>query len=226
MSALMNPTRFAGVRVVLFDLDGTLADTAPDLGGALNRLRQRRGLEPLPLAQLRPVASAGARGLLAAGLGRTPQDPDYEPLRDEFLAEYEAALDRDSLLFDGARALLDALVARALRWGVVTNKAMRFTAPVVRGLGLADAAVVIAGDCTPHLKPHPASLHEACSRLGVLPAHCIYVGDDLRDVQAAHAAGMPAVAAGWGYLGEGGDVADWGAEALIHAPADLLELLD
>jgi N-acetyl-D-muramate 6-phosphate phosphatase len=226
MSALMNPTRFAGVRVVLFDLDGTLADTAPDLGGALNRLRQRRGLEPLPLAQLRPVASAGARGLLAAGLGRTPQDPDYEPLRDEFLAEYEAALDRDSLLFDGARALLDALVARALRWGVVTNKAMRFTAPVVRGLGLADAAVVIAGDCTPHLKPHPASLHEACSRLGVLPAHCIYVGDDLRDVQAAHAAGMPAVAAGWGYLGEGGDPAAWGAEALIHAPADLLELLD
>ncbi len=225
MSAQLNSARFASVRVVLFDLDGTLADTAPDLGGALNRLRLRRGLDALPLAQLRPVASSGARGLIGVGFGRTPQDADYEPLRVEFLAEYESALDRDSRLFDGARALLDALAARGLRWGVVTNKAMRFTAPVVRGLALADAEVVIAGDCTPHLKPHPASLLEACARLGVLPTQCIYVGDDLRDIQAAHAAGMPAVAAGWGYLGDGGDASRWGADALIDTPAELLELL-
>jgi phosphoglycolate phosphatase len=222
----MKPALFASVRVVLFDLDGTLADTAPDLGGALNRLRLRRGLDALPLAQLRPVASSGARGLLGVGFGRTPHDADYEALRVEFLAEYESALDRDSRLFDGARALLDALAVRGLRWGVVTNKAMRFTAPVVRGLGLADAEVVIAGDCTPHLKPHPAALLEACARLDVPPAHCIYVGDDLRDIQAAHAAGMPAVAAGWGYLGDGGDASRWGADALIDTPAELLALLN
>ncbi|RZU02655.1 HAD family hydrolase [Rivibacter subsaxonicus] len=225
MNAVPGPRRFAGVEAVLFDLDGTLADTAPDLGGALNRLRLRRGLAALPLELLRPVASAGARGLLGAGLGKTPQDPDYEALRDEFLVEYEAALDRDSRLFDGTRPLLEALGARGLRWGVVTNKAMRFAAPVVRGLGLGDAAVVIAGDSTAHPKPHPAPLLAACAHLELRPAQCIYVGDDLRDVQAAHAAGMPAVAAGWGYLGEDSDASRWGAEALIQAPHELLELL-
>ncbi|MEN9543591.1 MAG: phosphoglycolate phosphatase [Pseudomonadota bacterium] len=225
MTVLM-PRCFEGVEAVLFDLDGTLADTAPDLGGALNRLRLRRGLAALPLEALRPVASAGARGLLAVGLGTTPQDPGYEALRDEFLAEYEAALDRDSCLFAGTRALLDAIVARGLRWGVVTNKAMRFAAPVVRSLDLGDAAVLIAGDSTAHPKPHPAPLLAACVLLGLRPAQCIYVGDDLRDVQAAHAAGMAAVAAGWGYLGEDGDAGRWGAEALIQAPKELLDLLD
>ena len=217
-------TRFAA-KAVLFDLDGTLADTAPDLGGAVNVLRQRRGLEPLPIDMLRPVASAGARGMLAVGLGKAPADADYESLRDEFLAEYEAGLDRATRLFDGVRALLDELSARQVPWGIVTNKAMRFTAPVVASLSLDDAAVVIAGDTTPHPKPHPAPLLAACDRLGIAPAQAIYVGDDLRDVQAARAAGMPAVAAAYGYLGDGGDVAAWGADALIDAPADLLALL-
>lgn len=212
-------------RAVLFDLDGTLADTAPDLGGALNRLRQRRGLPALPLEVLRPVASAGARGMLAVGLGIAADDPSYLALRDEFLAEYEAALDVDSRLFDGVQRLLRQLSQAGLAWGVVTNKAMRFTGPVIRGLGLSDAAVVIAGDTTPHAKPHPEPLLEACRRLNIAPADAVYVGDDLRDVQAARAAGMPAVAAAYGYLGQEPDLGAWGADAVISEVLDLLPLL-
>ncbi|MCW7536502.1 HAD-IIIA family hydrolase [Aquabacterium sp. A7-Y] len=212
-------------RAVLFDLDGTLADTAPDLGGALNRLRGRRGLPALPLEQLRPVASAGARGMLAVGLGLSVDDPDYPALRDEFLAEYEAALDVDSTLFDGVPALLAALAAAGIAWGVVTNKAMRFTGPVLRGLGLEAAAVVIAGDTTPHPKPHPEPLLEACRRLKIRPEDAIYVGDDLRDVQAARAAGMPVVAAAYGYLGQEPDLAAWEADAVIERVAALLPLV-
>lgn len=218
--------RFGGVRAVLFDLDGTLADTAPDLGGAVNRLRERRGLAPLPIERLRPVASAGARGMLSVGLSITPADAGYEAVRDEFLVEYEAALDHDSRLFDGIADCLGALQQRGLRWGVVTNKAERFTLPVLRGLGLADAAaVVIAGDTTPHAKPHPAPLIEACARLGIAAHQAVYVGDDLRDMQAAHAAGMPAIAAAYGYLGEDPELDRWPADAVIATPLDLLPLL-
>lgn len=216
--------RFA-VRAVLFDLDGTLADTAPDLGGAVNRMRARRGLDALPIERLRPVASAGARGMLGVGFGLAPSDAGYDALREEFLIEYAGALDRDSRLFDGVADCLAALGARGLPWGVVTNKATRFTGPVVAGLGLDGAAVVIAGDTTPHAKPHPEPLFEACRRLGVAPQDAIYVGDDLRDVQAARAAGMPAVAAGYGYLGESPDLAAWGADAVIDTPLALLDLL-
>lgn len=218
--------RFA-VRAVLFDLDGTLADTAPDLGGAVNRLRERRGLEALPIERLRPVASAGARGMLGVGFSIRPGDDGYEALREEFLAEYESALDRDSRLFDGIAECLSALQARGLRWGVVTNKAQRFTGPVVAGLGLADgASVVIAGDTTPHAKPHPAPLLEACTRLGIEPHQAVYVGDDLRDIEAARAAGMPGIAAAYGYLGENPDLAAWRPDAVIATPLDLLPLLD
>ena len=226
MSFASNSTasaRFA-VRAVLFDLDGTLADTAPDLGGALNRMRLRRGMEALPIERLRPVASSGARGMLAVGLQVTPETAGYEALREEFLAEYEAALDRDSVLFDGVTDCLAGLHSRGLRWAVVTNKATRFTGPVLAGLGL-QAEVVICGDTTPHAKPHPAPLLEACTRLGIPAAHALYVGDDLRDMQAARAAGMPAVAAGYGYLGEQSDLGAWGADAVIAAPQDLLMLL-
>lgn len=215
---------FPSVRAVLFDLDGTLADTAPDLGGAVNRMRMKRGLEPLPIELLRPVASAGARGMLGVGFAMRPDMDGYEPLREEFLAEYEAALDRDTVLFDGVADCLAALDARGLRWGVVTNKATRFTGPVLAGLGLT-ADVVICGDTTPHAKPHPAPLLEACQRLGVEASEAIYVGDDLRDVQAARAAGMPSVAAGYGYLGESPDLAAWGADAVIDTPMALLDLL-
>ncbi|HEU4457657.1 MAG TPA: HAD-IA family hydrolase [Methylibium sp.] len=216
--------RFA-VRAVLFDLDGTLADTAPDLGGALNRMRERRGLAALPIAQLSPVASSGARGMLAAGLDVHPGMPDYEALREEFLNEYDAALDRDSVLFDGVRASLDALVEHGFAWGVVTNKAERFAPRVLAGLGLR-TPTLICGDTTAHAKPHPAPLLEACARLGVRADEAIYVGDDLRDVQAAHAAGMPAVVAGYGYLGAAAEVSTWQADAVIATPMALLELIE
>lgn len=226
MSAAATPPAPWAVQAVLFDLDGTLADTAPDLAGAVNRMRMRRGLPALPVAQLRPVASAGARGMLAAGLGVSTDDPGYAALRDEFLAEYESALDAESRLFDGALVLLEALEAAGVAWGVVTNKVMRYTQPVLQALGVASrAAVVIAGDTTPHPKPHPEPLLEACRRLGLAPAQALYVGDDLRDVQAARAAGMPVVAAGYGYLGESPDLAAWGADAVIDSLPQLLGLL-
>jgi N-acetyl-D-muramate 6-phosphate phosphatase len=219
-------TSLQQVRAVLFDLDGTLADTAPDLAGAVNRMRIRRGYAPLAVERLRPVASAGARGMLAVGLDVKPAQDDYELLRDEFLNEYESALDVDSRLFDGVSTLLDGLDASGVPWGVVTNKAMRFTAPVLAALGLnRRAAVVIAGDTTPHSKPHPEPLLEACRRLQLAPAQAVYVGDDLRDVQAARAAGMPVIAAGYGYLGEDGDVTTWQADQVIDSPESLLALL-
>ncbi len=213
-------------QVVLFDLDGTLADTAPDLAGAANRMRERRGLPSLPLERLRPVASAGARGMIAVALGKGPADADFDALREEFLAEYAAALDVESCLFDGVPELLLGLEAAGLPWGVVTNKAMRFTGPVLEALGLSSrAAVVIAGDTTPHAKPHPEPLFEACRRLSVAPACAIYVGDDLRDIQAARAARMPSVAAAYGYLGEHSDISAWEADHIVPRPQDVLSLL-
>ncbi|UZD54141.1 phosphoglycolate phosphatase [Caldimonas aquatica] len=214
------------VGAVLFDLDGTLADTAPDLAAAVNRMRVRRGRDALPLELLRPVASHGARGLLRVGMDVGPEHPDFEGLKREFLDEYERALAVHTRLFDGASSLLDALERAGVAWGVVTNKVMRFAAPVLEGLGLAArAGVLVGGDTTPHPKPHPAPLLEACRRLQV-PAHrAVYVGDDLRDVQAARAAGMPAIAARYGYLGDGEPIERWGADEIIDHLEELVTLL-
>lgn len=211
-------------RAILFDLDGTLADTAPDLAGAMNRLRAARGLEPTPYELLRPVASSGARGLIHAAFGLTPADEGYEDLRVGFLDHYAAALAVDTRLFDGVAALLDALQAAGLAWGIVTNKASRFTDQLVPQIGLQGASCVISGDTTPHLKPHPASLLEAARRLALAPKDCWYVGDDLRDIQAGQAAGMPTIAAAWGYCGHA-EPAGWNADALIDTPLDLLKLI-
>ena len=211
-------------KAILFDLDGTLADTAPDLAGAMNRLRIARGLEPTPYEMLRPVASAGARGLIGAAFGLQPGDDGYDELRDTFLANYEQALVEDSKLFDGIPTLLDALASRGVRWGVVTNKAARFTEPLVPLIGLQHASCIISGDTTPHSKPHPEPLLEAARRLQLAPSQCWYVGDDLRDVQAGRAAGMVTIAAGWGYCGHA-EPATWNADELIDAPLDLLRLL-
>lgn len=215
-----------GVRAVLFDLDGTFADTAPDLGRALNRMRADRSLAPLPIETLRAHASSGARGLIKAGFGLAPGNGDYEALRARFLALYEESLCVDTRVFEGVPALLDAIGARGLRWGIVTNKAQRYTEPLLRELGFdRGAACVVCGDTTPHIKPHPASLLRAAELLALPPAECLYVGDDLRDIQAARAAGMHFVAAGWGYLGDGQDPQTWGADAVLSGPHDILDLL-
>jgi 2-phosphoglycolate phosphatase len=211
---------------VLFDLDGTLVDSAPDLAGAGNEMRLYRGLPALPFERYRPMVGSGARGMVGVALQVTPEDGTFAALRDEFLERYEARLTRESRVFGEMLPVLAALEAHPLRWGIVTNKASRFTARVVSGLGLAErAAVVISGDTTPHAKPHPAPLFEAARRLGVLPASCVYVGDDERDVQAGRAAGMRTVAVAWGYLGLGEPIAAWNADAVIERPNELLQLL-
>jgi N-acetyl-D-muramate 6-phosphate phosphatase len=210
------------LRVVLFDLDGTLVDSAPDLTGTVNDMRVVRGLEPLPYAALRHGCGSGARGMLALGLQRQPADADYESLRQEFLALYAQRLLRHTALFDTVPPMLAALEAAGLRWGIVTNKARHLAQALVQALSpLPGAATLVGGDCTPHTKPHPASLLEAARRLQVAPRHCVYVGDDLRDMQAARAAGMGALAAAWGYLGPGHDPADWAADAVLRTPAEL-----
>jgi len=212
---------------VLFDLDGTLVDSAPDLAGAANELRAVRGLPPLPYERLRPMVGTGARGMVGTALGVAPGDDGFEALRDEFLALYERRLLRETAVFAAVEPVLQRLEAHALPWGIVTNKALRFAAPLVEGLSLhRRAAVLIGGDSTPHAKPHPAPLLEAARRLGVPPEACAYVGDDHRDVIAGRAAGMATVAAGWGYLGAGEAIGDWGADIVIDAPHALLHWLE
>ncbi|MCC6197219.1 MAG: phosphoglycolate phosphatase [Burkholderiales bacterium] len=214
------------VSAVLFDLDGTLADSAGDLALALNRIREARGMPPMPLAELRPHASSGARGLLHRGMDVTPEHAEFAALRERFLANYEACLAETTTLFAGVPELLDAIESRGLRWGIVTNKVARYTDPVCAALDLAArAAVVVAGDTTPHAKPHPAPLWHAASAMGVAAEACVYVGDDLRDIEAGRAAGMATVVAGYGYMGTGGDPRRWPADGWIDRPLDLLAWL-
>ncbi|MEC5163601.1 N-acetyl-D-muramate 6-phosphate phosphatase [Janthinobacterium sp. CG_23.3] len=209
---------------ILFDLDGTLADTAPDLAAAVNLLREARGLDATPYPLLRPTASAGARGMIGAAFGIAPEEAGYDELRDAFLANYETALAVRSSLFDGVPALLDGLVELGLAWGVVTNKAARFTDPLVGQIGLGGAGCVISGDTMAHAKPHPAPLLEAARRLGLAPEQCWYVGDDLRDIQAGRAAGMLTVACAWGYCGAT-EPHSWDADYLLDTPQALLALV-
>ena len=210
-------------RAVLFDFDGTLADTAADLARALNKVRADRGLPELPLEKLRSHASSGARGLLDAGMGILPDHAEFKLLREAFLEHYEREICIETRLFAGMLELLAALEARKLRWGIVTNKSTRLTRLLVRELGLdLRAACVVCGDTTPHLKPHPASLLHAAKELSLEPAQCVYLGDDLRDIQAARSAGMRPMAVEWGY---GAGLAAWNADAVLARPADLMEWL-
>ncbi len=212
--------------LVLFDLDGTLIDSAPDLAGAANAMRVARGLEALPVAALRPMVGAGARGMVRLAFGVHPGDADYEQLRCEFLERYERASLVHTAVFDSVRPVLAQLDGQRRRWGIVTNKAERFTHRIVEGLGLQQrAAVVVCGDTTPHSKPHPAPLLEAARRAGIPAAECVYVGDDARDIEAGRAAGMATLAAAWGYLGQGEPIEAWGADAVLPHPAALLHWL-
>jgi len=214
------------IDLVLFDLDGTLADTAPDLAAAANRQRIERGLEPLPIEQLRPVASHGARGLVGRALGLAPGDADYETARFEFLSFYEQALCVHTRLFAGMAETLDRIEADGRRWGVVTNKASRFTGPLMERLGLhRRATVVVSGDTTPHAKPHPAPIRHALAACAVTSDRAVYVGDDRRDIEAGRAARVATVVAAYGYLGDSATIDEWGADHVIAAPGDLVGLL-
>ncbi len=216
----------ARLGAALFDLDGTLIDSAPDLAGACNEMRVDRGLAPLPYATLRRMVGSGARGMVGAAFGLVPDSPGYAELRDEFLDRYEARMTRETKVFDDMVPILAWLAEQQLPWGIVTNKATRFAAPLVASLGLAtQAAVLICGDTVAHSKPHPAPLLEAARRLGLAPAQCAYVGDDRRDVDAGRAAAMLTVVAAWGYLGAGDAPSAWGADHLIERPDELLALI-
>ncbi|MBC7415153.1 MAG: HAD-IA family hydrolase [Herminiimonas sp.] len=212
-------------RAILFDLDGTLADTAPDLAAAVNRLRAARNLLPAPYETLRPFASAGARGLIGAAFGLQPEDAGYEVLRVAFLANYAEEIAVHSNLFAGVPNLLQQLQDRGIAWGIVTNKAARLTDVLVPLIGLGHAGCVISGDTTAFPKPHPAPLFEAARRLSIAAEECWYVGDDLRDIVAGRAAGMRTVAAGWGYCGQSGPHA-WEADTILGSPTELLDELD
>lgn len=211
------------IEAVLFDFDGTIADTAPGLGRALNQQRIARSQPPLPIEQIRTEASGGARALLNLGFNLRPGDPDYPAMREEFLSFYTEQLYHDTRMFPGVPELLQKLEELAIPWGIVTNKPARFTHPILQQLGLHQrAACVISGDDTPHSKPHPEPLLTACHRMMVTPEHCIYLGDDLRDVQASLAAGIKPIVAMYGYLGSQSKPESWGASELIDQPEDLL----
>jgi len=196
-----SPALIQAPRAVLFDLDGTLADTAPDLAAAVNWLRTERGLAPTPYSVLRPTASAGARGMIGAAFGLAPGDDGYEELRLAWFDRYQDNMAVESGLFEGIAALLRGIEEAGMSWGVVTNKPARFTDPLIPQIGLAHAGCIVSGDTMPHAKPHPAPLLEGARRLGLAPEECWYVGDDLRDIEAGRAAGMPTVACAWGYCG-------------------------
>ena len=216
----------AGVSAVLFDLDGTLVDSAPDLAGTVNDMLSVRGRDELAYDSLRPHAGSGARGMLGMAFGMAPGQDGYELLRDEFHDHYATRMLRQTEVFASVAEMLSALDRHALPWGIVTNKALRFASPLVQALGLQRGATLVGGDSTPHTKPHPAPLLEAARRLGLPASACIYVGDDRRDMLAGRAAGMGVLAAAWGYLDTEHALPHWGADQVLNAPAELLQWLE
>ena len=214
------------IKAVLFDLDGTLADTAPDLGYALNQQRQLHGLAPLAQAEIRPQASHGARGLLKLGFNITPQDASFAAMREEYLQLYETHICDHTQLFPGTLEILAELERRGILWGVVTNKPARFTLPLLEKLGLAQrTACVISGDTTANAKPHPEPLLHACKEIGLACTECLYIGDAERDVQAAVAAHMRVLIARYGYIDEQDQPEIWGAHGMIDTPGEILSYL-
>lgn len=214
------------LRTVLFDLDGTLLDTAPDLAHALNQVLLNHHLDPLPFETIRPHVSHGARSLIALGFGIGPDDPGYAERHAALLKVYQANLADQTRVFPGMGQVLQAIEDRGLNWGVVTNKPAWLTDPLMTALGLASrAACVVSGDTTDNPKPHPEPLLYACELAGSAPAQCLYVGDAARDIEAGHRAGMPTLAALFGYVGAGDRPEAWGADGLLEHPVDLLAWL-
>jgi phosphoglycolate phosphatase len=214
------------VKAVLFDLDGTFADTAPDLAAALNHVRATRQLPPLPFEVLRPQASHGSPGLLKTGFGIEPGAADYNALRDIFLDHYAKNICVNTVLFNGIKELIDNLKVNNIPWGIVTNKPHVYTVPLMQALGYASsAACLISGDSCAHAKPHPEPMLKACEMIGVAPEYCLYLGDDLRDMQAANAVAMRGVIAKYGYIADDAQLDTWGAHAMINHPMELLDLI-
>jgi phosphoglycolate phosphatase len=212
------------IRTVLFDLDGTLADTAPDMAAALNRLLAERGRAPLPYETIRPVVSHGAKALIRLGFGLEPEDAQFEPLRRRFLEIYRADLCRGTRLFPGMTELLAGLRTLGLNWGIVTNKPAFLTEPLVEQLGLGtETACVVSGDTTVNRKPHPEPMLHACALAGSRPPQCLYVGDAERDIEAGREAGMQTLVALFGYLGSDDRPERWGADGLVRTPLEILD---
>ena len=227
MSGIISSVEFGrfSPTAILFDLDGTLADTAADLCGAANRMRAQAGLSALPLAQFRPWVSRGGRAMLEIAFAEASVE-QREAMLPTFLALYAEHVADETELFPGVADLLSRLEAAAISWGIVTNKPIGLAEPVVKGLRLdGRSSALIGGDSLAERKPHPLPLFEACRRMGVAPARALYVGDDRRDVEAGHAAGMPVVAVSWGYLPPNDPIACWGADVIIDQPGQLLELI-
>jgi len=215
------------LRTVLFDLDGTLADTAPDLAYALNCVLQQQGRDALPFAQIRPVVSHGGAALISLGFGLGPGHNGYDALRAELLRIYQENLTRHTNLFPGMAELLDTLEQRGMNWGVVTNKPAWLTDPLMDQLGLSTrAACIVSGDTTANRKPHPEPLLLACRQAGSMPQQCLYVGDAERDIEAGRRAGMHTAVALFGYLDEQDTPQRWGADTLIAHPLELLAWID
>ena len=214
------------VKAVLFDLDGTLVDSAPELGAAADKMRTDRKMSSLPPSAYRQMAGSGARGMLGIAFHIDPEMPEFPALREEFFVNYEARMLMNTPVFDGVNELIAALGDVGLLWGVVTNKSARFTDPLTRSIPLfGSAGAIVSGDTTPFSKPHPAPLLEAARRLGVKPGECVYVGDDERDIIAGNAAGMRTIAATYGYLGAKADATAWCADDVIESPMALLKSL-
>ncbi len=210
---------------VLFDLDGTFADTAPDLAAALNHVREHLGLAPVPPEDLRASTSSGVRGMLQAGMHVSPEHPAYGDYEKHFLDYYASALCERTILFPGIADLVESLESRGIPWGIITNKRQRFTLPLLQRLGYdRRAACIVSGDSAPRAKPHPSPMQLACALVGCAPSACIYVGDDLRDIQAGRCVEMRTVAVRYGYLGDGPRIEDWGADHLVDHAEEILAL--
>ncbi len=215
------------IKTVLFDLDGTLADTAQDLAHALNETLKAFGREPLHFEKIRPVVSHGGMALIRLGFGIEPDHPDFEVRRQHLLEVYRENIARHTTLFEGMEQLLNVIEGRGLNWGVVTNKPAWLTEPLMQALGLsARAATIVSGDTLPERKPHPAPMLLACEQAGSDAAHCLYIGDAQRDIEAGHNAGMRTLIAGFGYIGADDTPEDWGADAIIDEPLAILDHLN
>jgi 2-phosphoglycolate phosphatase len=216
-----------GIRTVLFDLDGTLADTAPDLAFALNEVRREQGLAALPFDAIRPVVSHGGMALIRLGFQLEPEHPEFEPLRQRLLDIYRANIAVHTRLFPGMDTVLETLEAEGRLWGVVTNKPGWLTEPLLEQMGLKQrAAVIVSGDTLPQRKPHPAPMLFACEQTGSHADECLYIGDAERDIEAGHAAGMRTMVALFGYIDEHDKPESWGADSLIQSPAEMLQWIE